>query len=396
METSTATARSIEQTIVQLPTYTLLPTAILKAVDNAASVLTSSSDDLGELFGIAVATKVAAEDVVIGSVVIIPFRNPGSDEVIDFSFVASSPQLYVTLKGTPQIRMSYGVCTAYSNNCPEFPVDVGTAIKFPSPSHFLVAKGDLTEALSAAVKTSSRSMEPQIEEGQKRQCIRQLDEVGEQPEPFIDKGTSKYLLDLEGVRHFTRVKTDVPQREKDLFFVFRAMDRAKWEYAMGNDLTLQAEEFRLTLVEQGMSRNSSRIAAFSECSMLDRIQKLEFAVKTTKTKLLLSGIILVEGTSETLTLEDFTSGERILSEAIICPNHNRALIAVLRNVKMVLEIVFSSEFHECLAGFIHDLEGTERPMELVASDFMLFSVESALRKFFRVIRSVRTTEKERP
>ena len=41
--------------------------------------------------------------------------------------------------------------------------------------------------------------------------------------------------------------------------------------------------------------------------------------------------------------------------------------------------------------FILDLEGSQRPMELVAADFLLYSIEELLRKFFRVIRSERSS-----
>ena len=284
--------------------------------------------------------------------------------------------------------MSYGTCTAYSADSTVFPVDVGTAIKFPSPSHFLVAKGDLIEALSRATKLSHGIADPQLPEGIKRQCLRQQVEMGEQTE--TSAGTSKYLLDLEGVRHFTRVKTDIPQREKDLFFSFRAMDPERWEYAMGADLTLQPEEYRRMLVEQGQARTSSRNSAFESCGILDRVYNLNFTVKNTKMELLLTGSILVQGADKTLTLDDFTTGEKILSSSAICPNHNRAMAATLRNVQMVLEIVFSPSFRDCLSIFIDDLEGVMRPMELVSSDFLKHCIENSLRLFFRTVRSVRT------
>jgi hypothetical protein len=41
--------------------------------------------------------------------------------------------------------------------------------------------------------------------------------------------------------------------------------------------------------------------------------------------------------------------------------------------------------------FIEQLEGAYRPMELVAADFLKYSVELTLRNFFRVIRSVKSS-----
>jgi hypothetical protein len=56
---------------------------------------------------------------------------------------------------------------------------------------------------------------------------------------------------------------------------------------------------------------------------------------------------------------------------------------------MVLLIVFSTAFAKCLDPFIVLLEGEVRPMEAVASDFLRDSIELAIRKFFRVVRSVK-------
>jgi hypothetical protein len=62
---------------------------------------------------------------------------------------------------------------------------------------------------------------------------------------------------------------------------------------------------------------------------------------------------------------------------------------VLKNLQTVLQIVFSTAFAKCLDVFIDHLEGELRPMESVASDFLRDSIELALRKIFRVIRSVK-------
>ena len=48
-------------------------------------------------------------------------------------------------------------------------------------------------------------------------------------------------------------------------------------------------------------------------------------------------------------------------------------------------------FETCLEAFIDSLEGVYRPMELVAADFLRYSAEMTLRRFFRIVRSVRTS-----
>ena len=101
--------------------------------------------------------------------------------------------------------------------------------------------------------------------------------------------------------------------------------------------------------------------------------------------------MLHESSSDTLTLDDFVTGEKIATKPVVCPANNAGLISVLRNFQTVMQIVFSDCFETCLGAFIKDLEGSHRPMELVAADFLRFSVEQVLRDFFRVVRSVKST-----
>ena len=55
-----------------------------------------------------------------------------------------------------------------------------------------------------------------------------------------------------------------------------------------------------------------------------------------------------------------------------------------------MQIVFSDDNESCLDEFIEKFEGAIRPMELVASDFLKYSVELTLRKVFRTIWSVKS------
>jgi hypothetical protein len=59
---------------------------------------------------------------------------------------------------------------------------------------------------------------------------------------------------------------------------------------------------------------------------------------------------------------------------------------------MVLHIVFSDSFENCLEAFIDNLEGIYRPMELVSADCLKHMVEITIRRFFRVVRSVKTSQ----
>jgi hypothetical protein len=64
-------------------------------------------------------------------------------------------------------------------------------------------------------------------------------------------------------------------------------------------------------------------------------------------------------------------------------------VSVLENLQLVLQVIFSDEFTECFRGFIDKLHGVSRSMFLVPADLLRCSIEMALRKFFRMIRSVK-------
>ena len=67
---------------------------------------------------------------------------------------------------------------------------------------------------------------------EKRQRLRRPGDLGELTEEAGSRpeGMSSCLLDLNGNKLFTRNKSDVAQRDEELGFIFRAMDRTnqKW------------------------------------------------------------------------------------------------------------------------------------------------------------------------
>ena len=93
--------------------------------------------------------------------------------------------------------------------------------------------------------------------------MRQPEELGELAEDAGSrpKGISKYLLDLDGKKLHTRNKTDIAQREEDLGFLFRAMDKSNMDYSVSSDLVLQVEVYRLMLSEQGDTRTDCTVAS---------------------------------------------------------------------------------------------------------------------------------------
>jgi hypothetical protein len=211
------------------------------------------------------------------------------------------------------------------------------------------------------------------------------DEAGSRP-----TGTSNHLPNLDGKKLYTRNKTDKAQREMDLGFLFRAMDKPKMDYSVSTDLVLQVEVHRSMLCEQGDTRADDRHAAF--CGLICRIHKLQFFTKIEKLKLFLVGSVLKQGAAtSTLSLEDFVTGENIASKPTTWPNNNSGLVSALKNLQTMMQTVFSDAYGKCFDVFIEKLEGAMRPMELVPSDLLKHSIEMTLRKVFRVIRSVKST-----
>ena len=93
----------------------------------------------------------------------------------------------------------------------------------------------------------------------------------------------------------------------------------------------------------------------------------------------------------TLSLDDFVLTEKISNKSEACPSNNVGLVAALKKFQTSMHILFSDAFEACLDAFIDNLEGVLRPMELVAADFLRYSIETVLRKFFRTVRSVKGT-----
>ena len=99
----------------------------------------------------------------------------------------------------------------------------------------------------------------------KRHCVRPPEDGAGLADTSVEIGMYKYILDLDGRKHPTHNKADIAVREKDLGFVFRAVDEDRWEYVMGTDFLLQAEEYRLTILQQGRLRADRRHRAFKSC-----------------------------------------------------------------------------------------------------------------------------------
>lgn len=92
----------------------------------------------------------------------------------------------------------------------------GTLVKFPSTANCIIATPQLVSEIRSTVGLTAQ-LSAGVESA-KRPSLRPLAIEGELAEDSGDKPkrTSQYLQDLNGVKHVTRNKTDLHQREKDL------------------------------------------------------------------------------------------------------------------------------------------------------------------------------------
>ena len=266
-----STSSTTVSTGVVIPTYAMLPPPLLPCVDHAASVNLDSTDEVGEFYAMALLQPLLAAQVPDNAIIAIPLLPPPEDQPLDMTYVAATSLMFVHVHEKPQTRMTYGHVAGYSAGTVPLPIPVSTMVKFPSAASFLVAKPRL---IAAEIASVGPEVDVLVEAEPKRQCLRQpvsggelADDAGEK-----QKGTSTYLLDLDGVKHPTRNKTDIAQRERDLYFVFRAMDPEKLEYSISTDLVLQPELYRSMVCEQGDTQSDDRHSAFMSCGLISRVQ----------------------------------------------------------------------------------------------------------------------------
>jgi hypothetical protein len=106
---------------------------------------------------------------------------------------------------------------------------------------------------------------------------------------------------VNGVKHYTRNKGDLAQREKEFYFLMRAMDLDRREYGITYDLVLQAEVHRRMLCEQGDTQAEDRLETFMSCGLISRVHRISVFSKTEKLKLILRGNVLLDGSYESFS-----------------------------------------------------------------------------------------------
>ena len=217
---ASASASSVATTgVFRLPSYELLPTSILKGLEDAALATLTSISVSGDLFIVSRTDKVPLDEVAPDAVIMIPLFAIEESAVMTATHLADGPMVYIQLDGYPQPRAIFGTCVAYSEGAGDREIAVGSRVYFPPTSHLLVAKPSLLalfEEDSGTACDNPRNGEPRPV---KRLCTRPPVGDGEPADDTLDvpveKGTTKYFLDLDGCKHATRNKSDIARREKD-------------------------------------------------------------------------------------------------------------------------------------------------------------------------------------
>ena len=169
-------ASSVEIGGVEVPAYPAAGGALVRALEDAASIVAGYSDDEGEQFAMQMIFSVPAAEVPVNSVVVIPLNTPKTDEVLNFTFLAACKLMFLQIHEKPQTRVTYGHCANFSVGTVDRLIPIGALVKFPSMSHYLVAQPRLLQALRLSLEPTGGSATGG--ESAKRPCIRPLEGGG--------------------------------------------------------------------------------------------------------------------------------------------------------------------------------------------------------------------------
>jgi hypothetical protein len=133
-----------------MPVYPLVIGILLHALEHASSPTQVASDDDGEYYAMALAEVVTAAAVPNEAVIIIPLTPPQDGEVLDFTYLARSHDMFVQVHEKPLQRMTCGHVLGHSAGTVDPPTVFEEVFKFPTSTTFIVAKPRLVLAIRAA------------------------------------------------------------------------------------------------------------------------------------------------------------------------------------------------------------------------------------------------------
>ena len=157
-------------------------------------------------------------------------------------------------------------------------------------------------------------------------------------------------------------------------------------------MLLQHVMYAQVIDEQTQTWPSARETAYQSCGIADRIGSLNIADYSEELKFLLAGSAFTR-IKKSLSLDDFkATGFPIALGREPDIDSNRNLSMALKNLQVTMTVYYSTAYAESFSGFLADLEGYSRPLELVTASYLHHSIEMTLSKFFRVIRTQKGTE----
>ena len=92
---SASASRVLTTGVIRLPNYELLPTSILKGLEDAALAVLDSTSISGDLFNMSRAVKIPLADVEPDAVILIPLFATTDSGVMNSNNLADGPMVYV-------------------------------------------------------------------------------------------------------------------------------------------------------------------------------------------------------------------------------------------------------------------------------------------------------------
>ena len=342
-----------------------------------ANTPAGSSDNDGEYFSMAVAVRKAAVDVHESDIVIVPLSGPIGKEPADFTFLAKTPLMFIKLVGPPQPIETYGKCVAYHGDVPDIPFALESLLEFPSLSHYIVARPGVFEALGEIVPAPADLDDRPA----KKLCVRMQDKKGQVEQGDVDQGNVEqgkvdqgnieegkvkqkkieqnkaleweypyskyYLIDLDGTKYPTRSKENLIEREKDFWFLFRALDmNRRFAISMMDHYELDIQRYRGYVEYEGSTVDQKRRNdAFATSRYYNRVHTTALFTDPAKLKLFLTGNVKIGGVLPNFQLEDFVPKVlmEIVTDVYAWPFHNTPSLTILRCLETVFRVLLSEE-----------------------------------------------------
>ena len=383
-----------------LPAYGALPACLLSALPVAADSVSGSWADSGADRLSWNLETVTWECVADKDLILIPLQYAPGPLGGDFAQLERCGMAVFVVRGKPARLSTYCRLVGYygSHVEPVSNVRIGQCFAFGTPEAFLRAREDLAafcaelrEALPLIVESEKRHRD---EDGDNEHRHRRPTAQGEGaltlPASDSSQGerSPNCVYDADGGAHFTRVRTDIGGRERDLVVSFRAISTARGVSVRGAEYILQASEYREEVGIQSKRKAADRAEGFRSCGLLDRCSGLLFYSTTDTVALekLLKGLFGGHNRGY-LRMQDFSSRGEIPRNSSPCPVYNAILADALKNMEVVLRVFYDAAYVGALGTFIDCLEGEDRPFDLAPSGFLLDAVEGVLTEFFRRLRS---------